>query len=289
MLKCPNCGTAFKVDHEICHECQFKPDVINGFTAWAAELAHENTGFNPESFKLLAAMEGKNFWFNARNKLIVWALKKYFPDLKTFLEIGCGTGFVLSGVAKAFPDAELVGSEIFVEGLGFANQRVPNATLLQMDGRAIPFKDHFDVAIAVDVIEHIDEDEAVLSELYEAVKIGGGIIISVPQHKWLWSQADDFACHKRRYQRGEVERKVTAAGFDIVRSTSFVSLLLPAMAVSRRRKQDSKTYNPTDEFNISPTLNSVLEAVLGVERGFISLGGNFPIGGSRFVVARKTK
>jgi 2-polyprenyl-3-methyl-5-hydroxy-6-metoxy-1,4-benzoquinol methylase len=85
----------------------------------------------------------------------------------------------------------------------------------------------------VDVLEHVKEDERVIGQIHGALKPGGGAIIAVPQHPWLWSPADEAACHQRRYIRNELERKLQNAGFEILRSTSFNALLLPAMFASR--------------------------------------------------------
>ena len=287
MIACPSCAGELRNEHEACPRCGFRPEVIDGFTAWAPELAHAGGGFKAEGFDDLAELEAGNFWFRARNELIVWALRRHFPSLTSFLEVGCGTGFVLNGVSKAFPKARLVGSEIFVQGLRYAAARLPNVTLVQMDARQTPYVEEFDVAMAVDVIEHIEEDSDVLAQLYRAVKPGGGVIISVPQHAWLWSQADDYACHVRRYTAKVLHEKITKAGFEIKRSTSFVSLLLPLMLASRLAKQDAGNYDPRAEFEIPALLNAVLERVLRLERMMIAAGINFPIGGSRFVVARK--
>jgi len=261
--------------------------LIEGFKAWALEFSHAGGGFKEESFSHLAALEASNFWFRARNKLIAWALQEYFPGMGSFLEVGCGTGYVLSGVASNFPQARLVGSEIFVTGLSFAAARVPTAELVQMDARRIPYFEEFDVVAALDVIEHIAEDEQVLTQLFRATKPNGGTLISVPQHPWLWSKADDYACHERRYTSTELDRKIRAAGFQIERSTSFVSFLLPLMLASRLTARNTKDYNPRSEFEIPTAINSVLEHILNAERWFIRAGLDFPAGGSRFIVARK--
>jgi len=250
-------------------------------------MASEGDGFKREYFAVLAELEAANFWFCARNNLIIWALRRYFPDFRTFLEVGCGTGFVLSGVASAFPEATITGSEIFSTGLDFALNRVATAQFIQMDGRNIPFEDEFDIIGAFDVLEHIQEDEDVLVSFHQAVRPGGGIIITVPQHHWLWSAADEHACHIRRYTAQEIHSKVKAAGFQIQYSTSFVSLLLPAMLLSRAYRRTERELSPLSEFHIPTAVSRFFGGVMSLERYLIEKGMAFPLGGSRLVVASK--
>jgi len=218
----------------------------------------------------------------------MWAIEKYGNDFRSFLEIGCGTGFVLSGVAKAFPDAHLRGSEIFAAGLEFAAARLPTVEFLQMDARNIPFVDEYDAIGAFDVIEHIEEDDQVLSQIHQALKPNGVMLLTVPQHAWLWSAVDDNSCHVRRYSAKQLHTAVTKAGFRIVRSTSFVSSLLPAMALSRAlQNKKTRREDAAGELAIAPWLNAVFSSMLAVEVGLIRRGANLPVGGSRLVVAKK--
>jgi len=209
------------------------PKSITGFPAFAPELASSNTGFRPEYFSQLENLEAGNFWFRSRNKLIQMLLKKYSPQMNSFLEIGCGTGFVLSGIARAYPEACLTGSEIFCDGLKYASSRVPQAEFMQMDALQIPFDSHFDVIGAFDVLEHIEQDELVLTQLSKALKPGGTLLVTVPQHPSLWSVQDEMACHVRRYTMEELKTKLHKADFDIVTAGSFVTFLLPLMWLSR--------------------------------------------------------
>jgi len=95
------------------------------------------------------------------------------------------------------------------------------------------------------------DDELVLSEMFRATKPGGGIIVTVPQHQFLWSVVDEHAFHKRRYSRVDLVSKVERAGFRVARVTSFVSLLLPLMLLSRRtRNMDARHLRPFAEFHI---------------------------------------
>lgn len=248
-----------------------------------------NVGFKTQYFKELAELEAESFWFRARNKLVCWALHKYSPEAKTFLEIGCGTGFVLSGISKRFPELRLIGSEYFEEGLVYARQRLPNVEFTQMDARCIPYESDLDSIGAFDLLEHIEEDDLVLQQIYKALKPGGILFITVPQHHWLWSAIDEFACHVRRYGAKELHQKVCRAGFEISRSTSFVSSLLPAIYLTRffQRNKANMCIEDMAGLHINPIVDRILEWILCFEVALISSGISLPVGGSRLLVARK--
>lgn len=271
-----------------CKTCGQAPREIDGFPAFAPELAASNEGYDDAYFAELFRLEAGNYWFRARNALLTWALKKYFPQARNFLEIGCGTGYVLAGVAAARPDLKLCASEISSRGLPFAARRVPQAELFQMDARAIPFAGHFDIIGMFDVLEHIEEDERVLEQAHRALRPGGGLMVSVPQHRFLWSRYDEHAHHVRRYAAAEIAEKITRAGFRIVMTTSFVSLLLPLLALSRRaRPAPRRDYDVLAELRVGAIVNLVLEAVLAFERLLIRGGVRFPAGGSRLLLAQR--
>ncbi|MGA9853590.1 MAG: class I SAM-dependent methyltransferase [Gammaproteobacteria bacterium] len=233
-------------------------------------------------------LEAGNFWFKARSRLVNMMMKKYFPKAKNLLEIGCGTGYMLSEIEKAYPDMQLSGSEILSTGLGFAAKRVQKATLFQMDARQIPFENEFDVIGAFDVIEHIEEDQQVLSEMHQAVHADGGIILTVPQHKWLWSHVDEYAHHKRRYQAKELRKRAEQAGFRVLRMTSFVSLLLPLMYFSRlRNRRVRQGYDDTAELRVNSVVNGIMGWLMNLERLLMKSGVPFPAGGSLLLVAQK--
>lgn len=290
MKVCSACQLGFVDSSWHCPSCGFSPPRVDGFVALAPDFANGGGGFRPDAFKKLASLEEANFWFRARNRLILWSLKKYFPKMEKYMEIGCGTGYVLSGVANTYPKAKLVGSEIFSVGLPFAATRVSNTELIQMDARQIPFIDEFDVIGAFDVLEHIQEDEVVIAAIMRALKPGGGVAITVPQHPWLWSSEDDGACHVRRYRINEMHEKLARAGFKVEFETSFVSLLLPAMLASRLTKRRPKENESTlSELSLPNWLNYFFQMVMNIERGMIKVGIKFRFGGSRLLIATKGK
>lgn len=290
MKVCFKCGFQFDADGWSCPRCGKRPALAQGFPSFAGQVSPaEGEGFRVEYFAELASLEAGNFWFRARNRLIVWALRSYFPEARSLLEIGCGTGFVLSRIATDMPSLRLSGSELYASALQFAARRVAGAEFLQMDARRMPFAEEFDVVAAFDVLEHIPEDEDVLAAMFNAVRPGGGIIVTVPQHPALWSRQDEYAHHVRRYSLAGLKDKVESAGFVVARASSFVSLLLPLMAMTRLAKRGpEKTFDPMGELRLPGPVNMVLERVLAFERILIQLGVDLPLGGSLLLMAHKT-
>lgn len=262
--------------------------VVDQVPCFAPQFAEQSDGYDPDSYQTIAKFQSSHFWFRGRNELITNRLKKYFPDTHKLLEIGCGTGQVLRAIKKAMPETELCGTEIYLHGLSYAKNLLPDVTFLQVDAREIPFEAEFDVICAFDVIEHVDDDNAVLREIYRACRPGGGIVLTVPQHRWLWSYKDEMACHKRRYTRLELDEKVRAAGFKVISQTSFVSLLLPLMYLSRLRRAPSTETEAFNEFRISPLLNRVFLACSRLENLMIRIGFSLPFGGSLMLVGTKS-
>jgi len=181
----------------------------------------------------------------------------------------------------------LVGSEVFSRGLTFAADRAPDAEFIQMDARNIPYQAEFDAIGAFDTLEHIAEDEAVLRQLEHALKPAGVLLITVPQHEFLWSATDEAAHHVRRYKSRDLRRKVRAAGLEIVRMTSFVSLLFPLMLASRWSKGGRNAELNSVELQLSPIADLCLEKILQAELFLIRNGVDFPFGGSLLLIARK--
>jgi SAM-dependent methyltransferase len=293
---CPKCESelhSFYIDRPAidcnCYACGFQIFRYNGFPCFAPEQLGVAEGFDPALFEMLARIEETNFWFVNRARLIIALLQTYFPTAGNILEVGCGTGSVLLALRRAMPKLRLVGSELHPRGLQIAQKRLNDAVLVQLDARRIPARSEFDVIGAFDVIEHINEDDAVLAQMHSAIKPGGGLIITVPQHPWLWSETDDAAHHVRRYGRGEMERKLrkAASGFRILRSTSYTSLLLPVMIISRLLRRRGSEASPFAELQVSGWLNRALSSVMWLEIWLTRSGLNWPFGGSRVIVAQR--
>jgi len=239
-------------------------------------------------------MEERNFWFRSRNRLIHHLFEKYIGSVGNtrYLEIGCGTGYVMKGLSD-FENLTMTGAEVLLEGLKFAKRRLPLVEFVQLDAAQMPFSEEFEAIGAFDVLEHIDDDITVMENVWRALKPRGLFFLTVPQHMFLWSHLDDFACHKRRYSRKQLTERLTASGFRIEFWSSFVFALFPLLVASRLTKKKkmvghSESEVAANEFKLPGIVNSTFEFLMRFDELLIQNGISLPFGGSLVVVARKS-
>jgi SAM-dependent methyltransferase len=245
-------------------------------------------GYAPELFELLAVAQETSFWYRARNRLVVALVGRHFPEAASLLEVGCGSGVVLAALHRARPELSLAGCDPFAEGLERAAVRVPGADLRRCTAAALPWNAEFDVVGAFDVLEHVDDDAEALAAMRLALRPGGGVVVLVPQHPRLWSEADRFAHHRRRYTRRTLVARLEEAGFVVDRVSSFVTSLLPAMLVSRALSGVRRgPYDPIAELLPPAPLNRLFERMLDAEAAAILHGVSLPVGGSLLAVGRR--
>lgn len=270
-----------------------QPVELSGIRCYAPELAHSDQDYPASSYARLVALEASNFWFRSRNRIISNAFRKYLPPpaRARVLEIGCGTGFVLSTL-RAERRFDLVGAEQHLSGLVYAKQRLPDVEFVQLNARSLPYRSEFHAIGAFDVLEHIEEDEEVMANVHSALLPGGLFFITVPQHAWLWSAADEHAHHKRRYSRAELTAKLQRAGFRMRFCSSFVFTLLPLMYLSRLRRKQSPARQHSaeaiyDELALPKLVDASFSAAMRIDEWLIGAGLSLPAGGSLLAVAQK--
>jgi SAM-dependent methyltransferase len=288
MKRCVRCSAQFAGDSWTCPGCHVEPDVQDGMLMFAPALARETAGYDAALFEAHGGSAAEqSFWTGARSALLVWAMSRYAAGCRRFCEIGCGTGAVLAEFERAFPDMELVGAETLLDGLRAARRKLARTVLMQLDGRDIPFEEEFDAIGAFDVIEHIADDLGVLRSMARALRPGGALLLTVPQHPFLFGPADVSARHVRRYTARGLTAQVEQIGLRVECVTSFVSILFPAMAAIRLlSKWRGGAYDSAEEFKIGP-FNQLFARIMSVERWTIRQGLRWPMGGSLLLVARK--
>lgn len=260
--------------------------------------ARPDATYTAEQFAPLFAAEDRHFWFRTRNRCIVAALRSLpdFAGIHRVLEVGCGTGVVLAALQKALPGGEVVGMDLFEEGLAFARQRF-NGPLICGDVATHRFPEPFDVIGAFDVIEHLDDDVEILRRLRAQLRPGGHVLVTVPAHPALWSYFDEVAHHRRRYVPAELRAKLTRVGFEVAHVTQFMSALFLPLWMKRHvggRMSGLATASATDrqgavesDLRIHPFVNVAIETLLRPEAWFVAHRIRLPLGTSLLAVARR--
>lgn len=266
------------------------PVLLDGIPCYAPELANVNDGFPAERFARLYDAELTNFWYRSRARIIKRLVLAKLSGAAEFLEIGCGTGSLLEFLSHG-TQFRLTGAEAYLDGLKRAKARLPDSEFVQLDAGRLPFQDRFDGVGLFDVLEHLDDDEGALRGVLRALKPGGHVFATAPQHPSLWSANDDVAFHRRRYRRGELAAKFRRAGFQVEVENSFVTTLFPLLAISRLLNRRPPAGDPYEavlrELELAPPLNAALGALMRVDEALIAAGARLPFGGSVVVVGRR--
>lgn len=270
-----------------------KYTLIDGVKCYSPEVANAYTDYPDSGFDLTDENADSSFWVSSRNRLFKSIVQRHLlPTGKTrFLEIGCGTGDFIRQIAQN-ESLEITGSEIYLRGLIYAKKNLPSVEFIQFDVTQGIIDARFHVITAFDVIEHVDNDSSALSNINKMLEDDGVLIISVPQHMFLWSKLDEIVKHKRRYSRRELVSKLKANGFDISYATSFLFVLFPLMLISRlfdkgsdNSQSDQRALEKRVKF--SGVLNTLFDFLMRIDEGLIRMGASLPFGGTLVVVARK--
>ncbi len=205
------------------------------------------------------------------------------------LEVGCGNGIVLEYLNRKGVNVQ--GADISMEGLRFCKKRA-NVSLYRLDALNTPFpKESYDIIGTFDLLEHIEDDQSLLNEIYRICKKNGKIIITVPANNNLWSYFDVMSGHERRYAKKGLTLKLEKAGFKIEKVSSYMFFLFPILWLVRRLnifRDCKRRYCPLEllELKTLPLLNNFFLALLRLEKKLL-INLNFPFGASIICVARK--
>ena len=171
-------------------------------------------------------VQDESFWYRHRNRCFLGLLGNY-PPPGPLLEIGSGGGYVAKAIEKNGYD--IVALEPDPKFAAQATKRgVTNVVSALLED--VSWRPGFAGAIGLfDVLEHVDDEIALLSRVRHLLRPGGRIYVSVPAYQWLWSKEDEAAEHRRRYTISKLTRLLKKAGFKIEYSTYFFTLLIPAI------------------------------------------------------------
>ena len=149
----------------------------------------------------------------ASRKTAVDSLRSFgFPSEGTLLEVGCSSGFLLRDLKREFPNAEIVGADIALGALERLGKTLDGVPLVQMDLLQCDFRPaQFDAVVAINVLEHIEDDLRAIAAMARLLKPGGMLILEVPQGPSIYDYYDAQLRHFRRFTREELIAKITSA------------------------------------------------------------------------------
>ena len=236
----------------------------------------------------MAASEDTHWWFVARRSILHKFLSTYLklPEHAWVLEAGCGTGGNLNMLGKF---GKVFAFEPNEEARKLALQRGHYDIRIGQLPHDIPFDENtFDLVTALDVVEHVEDDRSCLQALWNQLRPGGWLLLTVPAFQFLWSDHDKIHHHRHRYNKHQLEQVVTEAGFTPKHICYFNTFLFPLITIVRLTKTTLNIRNTPEDLLPSPFLNKILETVFKGER---SLVGHipFPFGLSLLMLAQKSR
>ncbi|MEN8182824.1 MAG: methyltransferase domain-containing protein [Myxococcota bacterium] len=239
---------------------------------------------NDAEFELLDRIEDGHWWFVGKRSILRAILSREAPP-RRLLDLGCGTGGVLRDWSE---ECSCYGTDASPAGLRVC-ARKGMRNLVRSDLRAAPFAPHsFDAVLALDVIEHLDEDVAFLRSARRLCQPGGRIVVAVPAFQALWSAHDETFQHRRRYTSRQLEAVLSQAGFEPERTTYAHCLVFPIAAAWRilSSRTSLRRFAPRHDFwPIPRLLNDALVRVYRLEAWLLGRL-RLPFGVSAVCVAR---
>jgi SAM-dependent methyltransferase len=208
-----------------------------------------------------ARLEATHWWFTERRRLFGRIIAKLgLPTNARVLDVGTSTGTNLRMLRDlGFTCVE--GLDQSEEAVRWCAEKGYGKVTLGNVCR-LPFGDEeFDLVLATDIVEHVDDDAAALLEIRRVLKPTGHALITVPSFQLLWGMQDDISQHKRRYRAGQLLTKIDAAGLCVFKSFYFNYLLfLPILAARSLMRRSGLRVRSENELN-SPLINRLLKMV----------------------------
>ena len=198
------------------------------------------------------------FWLAGQNDLVERALTPYLTRLKTdagprplrILDIGCGPGNTLRRLGRW---GVTLGMDFSLDALVFARTRGA-ARVFSGDSMALPIaSESMDCVVALDNLEHVEDDEKALREIRRVLRPGGAFLLTVPAFMTLWRNHDIMYGHFRRYSKREFAKRVQLAGLVIEEHRFFKCLFFPPLLVlAKAERLLSRVVPPRDNFYTVP-------------------------------------
>lgn len=234
--------------------------------------------------------EESNWWFVARRDFILrWMKENHISPECRILDVGSGGGALALFLNDAgYPHVTCI--DFSENAIAVCRKRGIQDALVH-DAQHFAFEQPFDLLIASDCLEHLENDHLALQTWYSNLKPGGLALVLVPAHAVLWSVHDVVNHHYRRYSLTELREKARSAGFRIIRTAYWNAILfIPLRMMSYFRRKSLKTSSASDQgsdiFSLPGWINTLLAGWLRLENKWI-VKHNVPCGVSVWTALQK--
>jgi SAM-dependent methyltransferase len=180
-------------------------------------------------YERLARFEEWYWWHRGRQAIVQRLLAFYAPACARILDVGCGTGATTLGLRRFGPVIAMDVARRALEVAGGRGIAVAQASIARLPARASAF----DLVVALDVLEHVEDDAGAAREMHAVLRPGGLLLVTVPAYPWLWSGHDEALGHRRRYLRRPLIAALERGGFEVVFCAYAMASILPAAVLVR--------------------------------------------------------
>lgn len=189
----------------------------------------------PIEYERMYRYEDHYWWFVSRRELVDSLVRQLPLSARpVIVDVGCGTGATAVQLGKY---GTVIGVDISPLALSWSRQRGLHNLLLAAAERLPLAHESVDVVVATDILEHLDDDVAVLKEFYRTLRSGGFVVVTVPAYSILWSEHDLALMHRRRYVARTLAQRSRSVGFETVRLTYALFFLFPLALTLRLLKR----------------------------------------------------
>jgi len=242
---------------------------------------HSSSAFSDATQGEIANSVESSWWYETRNEIIVRKLRKC-GFLGTLWDIGSGTGVVTSAiVAGGMPSMAVEPSK---GGAILAAARQLPSIHGTLEGLKLPDSCITEIG-AFDVLEHIENRDRFLEEIFRVLRPGGRFILTVPALSLLWSQADVDARHFLRYSRRTLRKELESHGFEVDSNGYFFGLtVLPLLLIRSIPFRLHIRSRISDDSTLRANGGLIGRLARSIE---VAVAGYLPFGSSLLAVARK--
>ena len=220
-------------------------------------------------------LEESHWWFVVRRKIIFGLIKNIVDERKeaAILDFGCNSGVFVNYLQQQGYNAK--GVDVSEEAINFGRERGTRnlvhfkANVQDLEKEIYPGQ-KFDIILALDVLEHIQDDQKDFNFLWEKLNPGGSLIVTVPAYMWMWGVQDVVSEHKRRYSASSLKKLTNCRSDLFVEKLTYFNTILFLPIVFTRLIQRIKPPKRVSDFSLNGLfINGFFKYIFGLEKSII--------------------